>query len=459
MRMRPAPSVPARRAGSTPRLASTPERSAARSRNAVLRRAPVCCDTRTEAMVMAGSAPPRSVTSPGALSATIMAMAPAACRFFALSTKAQLPRSTSATFPRTAAWLAASSAVHARPVPSAWSTTGINSPVTATAPRRAPKPASPTAKAPAALPALGPAISSCDMGESVCATARATPRQAGAADGGGAAFGVRHLGPGLVDPVVQQVVVPHGRLAVDLLARLVAGKGLEAQAVRHLVQQHGDQVDAAARLAVDAQIKTVLGHAVVEQAETGVEAGHDVGRVRRGLVDPRQLAGQGGRIPGVGPGRVGKIGIDVAGAGRPQGGGGGRAAQGHEGGGHPDRHTGIEGRAPHRGGILKGDQALLAQGGAAVAAHGRGRSGIVEADPRLVVVDDGDGGGVSGAAHGKQRGDYETVSAHGRPPHWWQLRRRARIPWWCGRPRRGAGWRAPGPLRPGGLRAGRPRAA
>ena len=105
---------------------------------------PASSEMRTAGIVMSGSVPPRSVTGPATFSATTIPTAPAFCTIFALMTKAQVPRSTSAILPFTASAFCASSGVQAMPVPFGWSTTGISSARTSSLDRGGPKVASPT---------------------------------------------------------------------------------------------------------------------------------------------------------------------------------------------------------------------------------------------------------------------------------------------------------------------------
>src|SRR5689334_16070028 len=136
--MRPAASAPAFRLASVPSVTSSP--------TIALSALPSAWVTRTEGIVIVGSAPPRPCGGqPGALSATMTPIAPASWQFFTLTTKPQVPRLTSAIWP---ARLPGASASHASltsgdAMPSLTSVTG---PVTGPADSGVPNDASPTSK-------------------------------------------------------------------------------------------------------------------------------------------------------------------------------------------------------------------------------------------------------------------------------------------------------------------------
>src|SRR6266545_3679215 len=98
-RARPLGSAPARTDMLTPTLPWTPMPSWA------LIVLPSACETLTVGMVIVGSVPPRPGALPGALLATITALAPAACAWAAFTLNVQVPRSTRAMLPLTAAAL------------------------------------------------------------------------------------------------------------------------------------------------------------------------------------------------------------------------------------------------------------------------------------------------------------------------------------------------------------------
>src|SRR5690606_6679473 len=96
---------------------------------------------------------------------------------------------------------------------------------------------------------------------------------------------------------------------------------------------------------------------------------------------------------------------------------------------HADVLVAFQHGTPEVGGELVGDLALFADGGAGVAAHGRRRGRIVEADARCVHVDRDDGrgaGGTDGEGRGGREGAGEDGLIHGRPPRWRRRCRRRR---------------------------------
>ena len=103
-----------------------------------LKRSPSARLIITEGIVIVGSAPPMAVAPPGTLLTTMAAMAPAFCAFLTLSTKAQLPRSTSAIRPGVNPTSGSQASVVDAPVPSLPSSTV---PVKPAVVRAEPKPA------------------------------------------------------------------------------------------------------------------------------------------------------------------------------------------------------------------------------------------------------------------------------------------------------------------------------
>src|SRR5512141_2556473 len=143
MRGCPVESVPARTSGSGPIVAEVGRFA--------LSVVPSASVTRTEGIVTVASVPVMPTTPWTTLSTTIMPRAPAFWTFFALSTKAQLPRSTSAIFPASAAGLliVLQASVSRGPAVSRASVATTTGAVTETDAAGAPKSAVPTAYVPA----------------------------------------------------------------------------------------------------------------------------------------------------------------------------------------------------------------------------------------------------------------------------------------------------------------------
>src|SRR5882762_2967313 len=148
-RARPAGLAPARTVRSRPSVAVTGRLARIRLPSGKV--------TRTDGMVMVGSAPPKPAGgAPAALSATTTAIAPAFCAFFTFTMNPQVPRVTSAMLPATAPALVrgeqASKVVG--PAPSAGSNAATIVPVMPAEERAEPKAAVPTAYLPKAAPAV-----------------------------------------------------------------------------------------------------------------------------------------------------------------------------------------------------------------------------------------------------------------------------------------------------------------
>src|SRR5690606_32924635 len=123
----------------------------------------------------------------------------------------------------------------------------------------------------------------------------------------------------------------------------------------------------------------------------------------RGQVAAGDGVGQGAAVPGFRERGIREVREHLAGAGGAEYRGAGRAVERGELRLHADHGVALQHGAPQVGGELVGDAALFADRGARVAAHGRGRGGVVEADARCVHVDRDDGGRGGGAA-GEGRG-------------------------------------------------------
>jgi len=168
------------------------------------------------------------------------------------------------------------------------------------------------------------------------------------------------------------------------------------------VKCDADQVDVARRVAVEPVVpaRAAEAGAVVDVA---VEDGLDV--VAGGKVHAGELVRQRLRVPGVRQRRAGEVGVCRQRPGLTEPAVGRVAGERIEVCRDLDLDRAVEQAAPEIGGVLECDQPLSSPRGAAVAADGGNRCRIVEAFPRIVRVDDGNGGGLCPCEAGRELHD------------------------------------------------------
>src|ERR1019366_9705517 len=207
-------------------------------------------------------------------------------------------------------------------------------------------------------------------------------------DLGGRALSVREVVPRLAERVVVDEAVEDGRQGALERPVLILDR-VEPEPVGELVQGDREEVDVQAVIVVEAEIERGTRQAAC-LAEGAVELRRYVDRraveVRAGEPVRERLD-----VPGSRDGGAREIGPDGVGVGLTEDAGRrGARKKGGKARAHPDRDGAREETAPDGGGLLEHDEALLAERRARIPAHGRDRSGVVEAGSRRVRVDDDD---------------------------------------------------------------------
>ena len=221
------------------------------------------------------------------------------------------------------------------------------------------------------------------------------------------ALGGRHLVPVLAAHVVHEEAVPDEGLAREVEPVRLVGRGEEAQAMAELVQEYGQQVDAArALVAVEAVVPRTGGQAT-RGADERVELRDDViiDRVEVGPGEPVRLRAG---VPRRRERGVREVGVEHVRTRRAEHTGADTARQRIERRLDADRDRALQHGIPDLAGLDERVQPLLADRGARVAADRCGRGRIVEALARAIEVDDDEGrtcGGGGAAECDEQRGE------------------------------------------------------